>query len=59
MRCVAKVSGRLTEGAKETAPHSLAIAESRLASNFLDWQPTLLQHEPGGLETQVSNCLCR
>ncbi len=59
MRCVAKGSGRLSEGAKKTAPHSLAIAESRLTSNFLDRQPTLLQHKPGGLETQVFNCLCR
>ncbi len=59
MRCVAKGSGRLTEGTKETASHSLSIAESRLASNFLDWQPTLLEHEPGGLEAQVFNCLCR
>ena len=50
MRCVAKGLGRGTEGTKETAPHSLAIAESRLASNFLDWQPALLEHEPGGLE---------
>jgi hypothetical protein len=59
MRCVAKDLGRGTEGTKETAPHSLAIAESRLASNFLDWQPALLEHEPGRLEAQVFNCLCR
>jgi len=45
------MSGCLTESTKETAPHSLSIAESRLAGNFLDWQPTLLQHEPGGLKT--------
>src|SRR5260221_13494453 len=45
MCCVAKGLGRSTEGTKETAPHSLAIAESRLASNFLDWQPALLEHE--------------
>ena len=44
MRCVAKRLGRGTEGAKETASHSLAIAESRLASNFLDWQPALFEH---------------
>src|SRR3984893_14778723 len=59
MRCVAKGLGRGTKGTTETAPHSLTIAESRLASNFLDRQPALLQHEPGGLETQVFNCLCR
>jgi hypothetical protein len=33
--------GRGTEGAQETAPHSLTIAESRLARNFLDGQPTI------------------
>jgi hypothetical protein len=59
MRCVAKGLGRGTEGAKETAPHSFTIAESRLASNFLDWQSALLEHEPGRLEPQVFNCLCR
>src|SRR5467141_3527536 len=59
MRCVAKGLGRGTEGTKETAPHSLTIAESRLAGNFLDWQRALLEHEPGGLEAQVFNCLCR
>ena len=59
MRRVAKGLGRGPEGTKETAPHSLTIAESRLASNFLDWQPALLEHEPGGLEAQVFNCLCR
>src|SRR5882762_1438500 len=59
MRCVAQGLGRGTEGTKETAPHSLTIAESRLASNFLDWQPGLLEHEPGGLDAQVFNCLCR
>ena len=59
MRCVAKGLGRGTEGTKETAPHSLTITESRLASNFLDWQPALLEHEPGRLEAQVFNCLCR
>jgi hypothetical protein len=52
MRCVAKGLGRSTEGTKETAPHSLTIAESRLASNFLDWQPALLKHEPGRLKAQ-------
>jgi hypothetical protein len=36
MRCVAKGLGRGIEGTKETAPHSLTIAEARLASNFLD-----------------------
>jgi hypothetical protein len=56
---VAKGLGRGPEGAKKTAPHSLTIAKSRLASNFLDWQPPLLEHEPGGLEAQVFNCLCR
>src|SRR5258707_2280515 len=59
MRCVAKGLGRSTEGTKETAPHSLTIAVSRLASNFLDWQSALLEHEPGGLEAQVFNCLRR
>src|SRR5260370_3735852 len=59
MRCVAKDLGRGTEGTKETAPHSLAISESRLASDFLDWQPALLEHEPGRLEAQVFNCFCR
>src|SRR5258708_38467033 len=59
MRCVAQGLGRGIEGTKETAPHSLTIAESRLASNFLDWQPALLEHEPGGLDAQVFNCLCR
>ena len=59
MRCVAKGLGRGTEGAKETAPHSFTIAESRFASNFLDWQPALLEHEPGGLEAQVFNGHCR
>src|SRR5258706_15914818 len=59
MRCVAKVLGRSTEGTTETAPHSFTIAESRFAGNFLDWQPALLEHEPGGLEAQVFNCLCR
>src|SRR5258705_11045899 len=59
MGCVAKGLGRGTEGTKETAPHSLAIAEPRLASNFLDCQPALLEHEPGGLEAEVFNCLCR
>src|SRR6266436_6715973 len=59
VRRIAKGLGRGPEGTKETAPHSLAIAESRLASNFLDRQPALLEHEPGGLEAQVFNCLCR
>src|SRR5258708_35165702 len=59
VRGVAKGLGRGPEGTKKTPPHSLAIAESRLASNFLDWQPALLEHEPGGLEAQVFNCLCR
>jgi hypothetical protein len=49
MSCVAKGLGRGIEGTKETAPHSLTITESRLASNFLDWQTALLEHEPGGL----------
>jgi hypothetical protein len=56
---VAKGLGCGPEGTKETAPHSLTIAKSRLASNFLDWQPPLLKHEPGGLEAQVFNCLRR
>src|ERR1700704_2077104 len=59
VRGVAKGLGRGPEGTKKTPPHSLAIAESRLASNFLDWQPALLEHEPGGLDAQVFNCLCR
>src|SRR5258707_8576399 len=59
VRRVAKGLGRGPEDTKETAPHSLAIAESRLASDFLDWQPALLEHEPGRLEAQFFNCLCR
>ena len=47
---VAKGLGRGPEGTKETASHSLTVAKSRLASNFLDWQPPLLKHEPGGFE---------
>ena len=58
-RCVAKGSGRCTVSTKKTASHSLTIAEARLASNFLDWQPALLEHEPGGLEPQVFNCFRR
>ena len=59
MSCVAKGLGRGTEGATETAPHSLTITEAGLASNFLDWQPTLLEHEPGDLEAEILNRLCR
>src|ERR1700745_3633053 len=59
VRRVAKGLGRGTEGSKETAPHSLTIAESGLASNFLDRQPALLEHKPGGFDAQVFNCLSR
>src|SRR5258708_26504812 len=59
IRCVAKGLGRGTEGTKKTAPHSLTIAESRLASNFLDWQPALPEPEPCGLKAQVFNSPCR
>ena len=59
MSCVAKGLGRGTEGATETAPHSLTITEAGLASNFLDWQPALLEHEPGDLEAEILNRLCR
>src|SRR5260370_39873465 len=54
MRRVAKGLGRGTEGTKETAPHSLAISESRLASDFLDWQPALLDHQPAASRRRLS-----
>jgi hypothetical protein len=54
MRCVAKGLGRGAEGAKETAPHSLTIAKSRLASNFLDWQPALLEHVEAAFDSRIS-----
>jgi hypothetical protein len=50
---------RLSEGAQKGAPHAVAIGKTRLPGNDLDWVPTLLQHQPGGLDAQLLDRLCR
>src|SRR5262249_26246446 len=50
---------RLPEGTQKGAAHAVAIRETGLAGDDLDWVTALLHHQPRGLDTQVLNRLGR
>src|SRR5262245_35876472 len=50
---------RLSESPKECTPHAVGIGEARLLRDRIDRMPTLLDHEPGGLQAQILHGLCR
>src|SRR5580704_13148558 len=44
---------RLSKGAQEASAHPLTVAKAGFLSNFLDRQPSLLEHVSGGLKTKI------
>ena len=53
MRGVAYGLRRLAVGAQEAAAHPFTVAEAGFACDFLDWQPTLLEHVPRGFKAEI------
>ena len=47
------------EHSHECPPHSFAIRKARLPRDDLDGMAAVFQHQPGGLETEFFNSLCR
>ena len=44
---------RLSKDAQEASAHSLTFAEAGFLGDFLDRQPSLLEHISGGLKTKI------
>jgi hypothetical protein len=50
---------RQSECTYECPPHSFAIRKAREPRDRLDGMPAVFQHQPGGLETELLDGLCR
>jgi hypothetical protein len=59
MRGVTYALRCLSESAQKTTAHSLPIAEPGVASNFFNWQTTLLQQQSRGFESKIFDRLGR
>ena len=44
---------RLSKGAQEASAHPLTVAKAGFLGDFLDWQPSLLEHISGRLKTKI------
>jgi hypothetical protein len=44
---------RLSKGAQEASAHPLTVAKAGFLGDFLDRQPSLLEHISGGLKTKI------